>query len=275
MRYTVATVTLFVALSAFGQGAAAQDAKPAKTATPAVQLVEFQSAESQRRLARSSAKVDFFRLVNEFEPQMNMGTCGPTSAVIVLNALRGRSDARRPVDRSAFPEDRRKLLPPGFEPVKPRYTQRSFFDERFAAVKPFARFYGEQDEAGERDPGMQIGQLHQILERHEVDATLRIVTAELPAKEVKAELIANLERADDYVIVNYHREAIGQRGGGHISPVGAYDAKSDSFLMMDVNPNAAPWVWVKAPDLIAAMRTPDQKQNRGYILVRDKASSAK
>ena len=33
---------------------------------------------------------------------------------------------------------------------------------------------------------------------------------------------------------------------------------------MDVNPNRAPWVWVRSDDLIAAMRTFDTVENRGY-----------
>ena len=33
------------------------------------------------------------------------------------------------------------------------------------------------------------------------------------------------------------------------------------------NPNRAGWVWVKSDDLIAAMRTFDTVENRGYLLV--------
>ena len=36
---------------------------------------------------------------------------------------------------------------------------------------------------------------------------------------------------------------------------------------MDVNPNRAPWVWVGADALIAAMRTFDTVENRGYLLI--------
>jgi hypothetical protein len=37
----------------------------------------------------------------------------------------------------------------------------------------------------------------------------------------------------------------------------------------DVNPNGHPWVWIPAPVLIRAMRTPDANENRGYVLVRE------
>ena len=69
------------------------------------------------------------------------------------------------------------------------------------------------------------------------------------------------------MIVNYNRSALGQTGGGHISPLGAFDETSDSFLVMDVNPTNHPWVWVPASALFAAMATKDTAENRGYLLV--------
>ena len=101
---------------------------------------------------------------------------------------------------------------------------------------------------------------------------MRVVDDGADAEDVRREIVANLARRDDYVLVNYARKALGQPGGGHISPLGAYDARTDSFLIMDVNPNRAPWVWVRAADLIAAMRTFDTVENRGYLLVSDPQS---
>ena len=71
----------------------------------------------------------------------------------------------------------------------------------------------------------------------------------------------------DVLIVNYHRAAVGQVGGGHISPLGAYDTGTDSVLVLDVNPSHYPWVWMPIPTLIQGMRTRDVLENRGYILV--------
>jgi Phytochelatin synthase len=61
--------------------------------------------------------------------------------------------------------------------------------------------------------------------------------------------------------------AVGQRGGGHISPLGAYDAASDSFLVLDVNPASAGWVWMPTATLVQGMRTFDTVENRGYVVV--------
>ena len=70
------------------------------------------------------------------------------------------------------------------------------------------------------------------------------------------------------MIVNYRREVVGQKGGGHISPLGAYDAGSDSFLVLDVNPAVAGWVWMPTATLVKGMRTFDTVENRGYVVVR-------
>ena len=94
-----------------------------------------------------------------------------------------------------------------------------------------------------------------------------VVDDQKPSAEIRTELIASLSRPDEYVIVNYRRESVGQRGGGHISPLGAYDAASDSFLVLDVNPAAASWVWMPTATLVRGMRTFDTVENRGYVLV--------
>jgi hypothetical protein len=47
--------------------------------------------EGRARLARTTAKVDFPALANQFEAQSNVAFCGPTTAAIVLNAVRSGS----------------------------------------------------------------------------------------------------------------------------------------------------------------------------------------
>ena len=79
-----------------------------------------------------------------------------------------------------------------------------------------------------------------------------------------------LSAKDHFVIVNYLRRAIGQQSGGHISPLAAYDAKADRFLILDVARYKYPPVWVKASDLFEAMHTTDSandNKTRGYVLI--------
>jgi hypothetical protein len=260
--------------AAGGASHAVAPAGPAAAGQPAAAtaLVPFASAESAARLDRSRAKVDFFHLANEFESQTNRAYCGPTSAVIVLNALRGgEAGVEMPEAPSLLPEDVRPLLPPNVDLLFHRYTQQAFFDAAAARVKTRQAVLGIPPSPGaKRDAGLQLRQLARILsDAYRLDVGLRVADAKLPDATIRQELIRNLGTEGDYVIVNYLRSAAGQSGGGHISPLGAYDAASDSFLVLDVNPNAHPWAWIPAPALIHAMRTFDTVENRGYLLVRE------
>jgi Phytochelatin synthase len=241
---------------------------------PAGELVPFASPESEKRLDRTPAKVDFFRLANNFESQQNAGYCGPTSATIVLNTLRAdNTTIPKPRDPSLFPAEYTKTLPPGFDPVFARYTQSMFFDAQTTSVKTREQFFGKPKAPGQKpSPGLELREFAGILAAHGLETTLHVADDKLTDEAIKHDLVINLSTPDDYVVVNYFRAALGQKGGGHISPVGAYDKLSDSFLVLDVNPNGHTWVWIPTPLLIKAMRTPDAHENRGYVLVREGAT---
>lgn len=235
--------------------------------TRAVQsLVPFSSDEGLVRLSRSTAKVDFAALANQFEAQSNAVFCGPTSAAIVLNALFDKN-ARLPRDRSRLgPEDAR-YLPDKFDLTVPRFTQEGVISK---GKKTRAQVLGEPITlAGKpvNDFGYQLRQLDEMLRANGVITQLSVVDDNKSEQEIRADLVNNLKRRGDYVIVAYKRGEVGQQGGGHISPLSAYDAVSDSFLVLDVNPTNANWVWMPAASLIKGMRTFDTLENRGYILI--------
>jgi hypothetical protein len=93
--------------------------------------------------------------------------------------------------------------------------------------------------------------------------------ADLPASDMRARLIAALGQPDSRVIVNFNRASLGQEGGGHFSPLVAYDAASDSFLILDVARYKYPPAWVAFQDLDTSMRTldPDSGLSRGVLIV--------
>jgi hypothetical protein len=129
---------------------------------------------------------------------------------------------------------------------------------------------GQPQKKGARpDPGFQLRQIHEVLLAHGASSTIRVVADDTDLEKIRQELVANLMTAGDFVVVNYHRPALGQAGGGHISPVAAYDEASDSFLIMDVNTTKQVWVWVKTAALVKSMRTRDRAENRGYLLVKE------
>jgi hypothetical protein len=229
-------------------------------------LVAFASEEGVARLARAEGKVDFPALANQFEPQSNVAFCGPTTVAIVLNAVRGRSQDL-PRDRSRLRAEDLQYLPSGFDLTVPRFTQDNVISK---GQKTRSQVLGEPVTVNGkqvRDGGYQLRQLDELLRAHDLVTRLVVVDDKKLEEEIRTDWVENLKRSGDYVIVNYGREDVGQRGGGHISPLGAYDAESDSVLVMDVNPASAGWVWMPTVTLIRGMRTFDTVENRGYILV--------
>jgi hypothetical protein len=229
-------------------------------------LVPFSSDEGLARLSRSSAKADFPDLANQFEAQSNAAFCGPTSAAIVLNASLNRK-AALPRDRSRLRAEDLDFLPGGFDLSLPRFTQDNVIEK---GRKTRAQVLGEPlwiNGKQVKDFGYQIRQLDEMLRANGLVTKLVVVDDNMSIGDIRNDLIENLRRPNDYVIVGYKRSAVGQPGGGHISPVGAYDEASDSFLVLDVNPANAGWVWMPAATLVKGMRTFDTVENRGYILV--------
>jgi hypothetical protein len=237
----------------------------------AADLLPWSAPESMDRLARSKQKVDFVRLTNQFESQQNIGYCGPATAVIVLNTLRiDNTAASKPRDESLFPAEYRKRLPPGMDPVFKRYTQGLFFDDKTTSVKTRDQFFGTPKTPGDKpSPGIELRELHEVLKAHGLASELRVADDKLTDETIRAEITRNLATPDDYVVINFFRPVLGQKGGGHMSPLGAYDQSSDSVLLLDVNPNGHTWAWVPMDTLIKAMRTRDVHENRGYLLVKE------
>lgn len=242
------------------------------------ELVSFSSLESQARLSRSSMKHDFFQLANHFESQPNAMFCGPTTAVIVLNTFRAERLRAETIkvrkDLRVLQDGDRQFAPNLEEILFNRYTTNNVFDVQYRAgdpqaVKARAAVMGEPAPgSGRPDFGFQLRDFARLLEAHGLSVELSV--AEPQGVEIFRRAVQSvLGDQDRFLVVNYDRKTLGQKGGGHISPLGAYDADTDSVLILDVNPNRAEWVWVSVKDLFSAMATFDTVENRGYLILSD------
>lgn len=243
-------------------------------------VVDWSSPEGVQRLERARQKADFFRLANRFESQKNKVFCGPATAVILLNAFRLGAETI-PADKLTFDAHFLPLLPAGMVPYFQKYTQDTVFTESAQRVKTPAQICGEPI-GGKADYGYQLHQFEQTLRAHGLTAKAFVVedtadkqSAAKQVAEIRERLAENVGNPENFAVVNFSRPALDQKGGGHISPLGAYDERSDSFLVLDVNPNAANWFWASSDALVAAMRTKDTERNRGYLMVSDTASTEK
>ncbi|WP_428356534.1 phytochelatin synthase family protein [Methyloprofundus sp.] len=233
-------------------------------------IVNWGSATGIHRLEESNYKTDFFKLANQFESQHNKIFCGPASAAIVLNSLRVRNGSiQLPEDKALLNQsDLQYLTSKKWSPFFQRYTQNNIFlNSPKSREYVLGKVLSDPQGIASKDRGFQLRQLAALFQQHGLEVKVSIVNQDLDNTTIKQEIIENLSTPDDYVIINYKRGVLNQPGGGHISPLGAYHQASDSFLVMDVTPNKADWVWVNADLLIQAMRTFDSVENRGYLLI--------
>lgn len=218
--------------------ASARDEAKSSQAASVGSIVEFDSAEGQVRLARAT-RADLEPLRKFFEAQINGAYCGPATATTVLNALAGER----------------------------RYSQESVVAK---GRKTRAQVLGEPMPVHGRmirDGGYQLRQFDEMLRANGATTRLTVADDQVTDEQIRRDLIENLSQPGNYAIINYRRDLAGQPGGGHISPLAAYDAASDSFLVLDVNPSFARWSWIPTLALVRAMRSLDVVENRGYILV--------
>ena len=79
-----------------------------------------------------------------------------------------------------------------------------------------------------------------------------------------------LKSGKAYVIVNVYRSKMHEHKGGHMSPLAAYDKRTDRFLFMDVSRYKYPPVWVKTQDLWNVMNTKDNHSKITWVYYRYK-----
>ncbi len=205
-------------------------------------LVELNSEVGEHMLLEAPARQSYWDLSIQFVTQKTQSFCGVASIVMVLNAL------GVPAPSTA-----------AYEPYQV-YTQDNVLNEQTEAVLPQAVILRQ---------GITLDQLAALLRTFAVHAEAHHA-GDSGLEEFRATASRALAAKDHYVLVNYLRRAVGQEKGGHISPLAAYDAEADRFLVLDVARYKYPPVWVKTTDLFSAMNTPDaenENRTRGFVLI--------
>ncbi|MEZ5945636.1 phytochelatin synthase family protein [Hyphomonas sp.] len=102
--------------------------------------------------------------------------------------------------------------------------------------------------------GTTFTELGGMFEAHGLDAEI-VPAGTTTIGEFRRSAIRTLNNQDEFLVVNYQRSEMGQVSGGHISPVTAYHAETDKFLVLDAARYKYPPFWVEASELFAAMNT--------------------
>lgn len=204
-------------------------------------LTSLESPEGQEIFRESFAKGNarnFFPLITNFASQSDVSMCGPASLAMVLNALK-------------------------LDPMQVwRRPWRWWSDEMFACCDGSLQVMKRSgltleffDRIARNQPGIMV--------------ETRTATG---IDEFRDALRSSTTEPNVHVIVSFGREALGQTGIGHFSPVAALHPEKDLALVLDVARFKYPPYWVKVEELYQAMKGIDAETGkpRGYSIIKKK-----
>jgi len=204
-------------------------------------LIVFDSTEGKVLLKRSSNNA-FWKLIPYFTTENGLTFCGIASGVMVLNALN---------------------IPPPSTPDHAPYRifeQDNFFTDSVLKIITPSEINMQ---------GMSLEQLGESIKTFGIKTKI-IYGGDLAKNNFRKELINVIHSDNQYIIINFHRKYLNEMGGGHFSPLAAYDEKTDRFLLLDVARYKYPPVWVKTDDLYRAIHLNEKGEVvnfRGYLVV--------
>ncbi len=199
-------------------------------------VIDFTSSAGQQ-LLKNSANETTINLLQNYTTQESVTYCNVASATMILNAL--------------------NVPPPDDLQHKPfkYFTQDNFFTDNVAKIVK------KEDVA---KSGMTLDQLAAAMNTHGVHA--KAYHANQLSLDNTRSLIKEALADNKPVIANLLRTGIKESGGGHHSPIAAYDKESDRFLFLDVARYKYHACWVKASELWSAMNTMDGTVSRGFVV---------
>jgi len=212
----------------------------------AAELVYLNTPQGEQRLVSAKLRQQFFAVQPYIETQQNLAFCGPASIVAVMNSLGLQRPAVGPLYPYTF------------------FTQDNIFNADTQHVKSFVMVSLR---------GMTLADMAAFFAALGVKATAHYAD-NLDALRLRTLLKSALANADIRVVANFNRKTLGQAGGGHQSPIAAYDDASDSVLLLDVAKFKYPPTWIRLDDLLAAMHDidPDSGKSRGLVIVEKSAA---
>ena len=203
--------------------------------------VYFATEASAALFQTADVKHHFWTICRYFVSENMLTYCGIASSVTVLNSL----DVPSPDDPQIYPYK--------------MFTQENFFTD---AVLQLRRPVEVEKN------GCTLDQLAGMLAVFDVEVN-SLHADTINAELCRTMLVDALQAEDKRVIVDFDRGTLGQKGGGHFSPLAAYHAPEDRFLLMDVARYKLPPCWVPAELLYRAMLEVDavSGQSRGFLIL--------
>lgn len=204
-------------------------------------LVPYDSSTSKSFFCQNQYTDDFFLLSQFFVTQKTLTFCSIASAVMVLNAL----DIPKPFSQTYHPFH--------------IFTQRNVLTPEVRKVIDIKSLHKS---------GLTLNEFSKLVRVFPVKIQI-FHAKELTFHRFQKKIIKALQKHNTFVVVNFDRTPLYGAGGGHFSPLGAYNKKTHRFLLLDVARFKYPPVWIKAQDLWHAVNTIDSAshQTRGLAII--------
>lgn len=201
-------------------------------------LINFVSPNSLT-MSKDSFNVNTLRFLSNFTTQKTTTYCGVASLVILLNS----SDLTPPSDSTHVPYY--------------YFSQEDFFTD---TVKQIVT----PEVVAQK--GITLTQLNQIVHAYGLKSEV-VYANDIDVSQLREKLKQAFAQ-NKGVIINFLRTKLGLEGGGHHSPLAAYDKKNDRFLVLDVARYKYPAFWVSTEQLWQALYTQDDTgEYRGLIII--------
>lgn len=235
---------------------------PARAALPtgrrgATDAVPLTSHAGQARLSRQPELAPVWRLLPSLETQVTQSLCSVATAATILNSMPG--------------------VP---SPVGQFYAPHAYFTQ-YNVLGPCAAQRPAQLRRNDHGDTLSGNLTAAWVSTHgaSVEEQASFVSCFADAQAVHAALSTvdelrstarELTQGGTLLAANFHRPSLGQEGGGHFSPIAAYDEESDSALLLDVARYKYPSFWFPLQALYDAMNTTDGSAgvSRGWVRVR-------
>ena len=213
-------------------------------------LVYMNHSQAYLQVTTSMSTSHYFELNLGFDAQINQAYCGAATAATVLNSLLDIHN-ELPVDVVYSPY---------------RYATQTDIFESECVKENVLILKDEQGHDGiwTAPMGLSLEQVFGLLKCHlenlNLSWSLDLNHANpntLTMDEMREIFIQSLSSEHSRILINYYRKGLGQIGGGHFSPIGAYDKGTDSFLIMDVAKYKYAPVWASSDSIYRALTTQD------------------
>lgn len=169
-------------------------------------LIAFDSATGIKLFRQSQHKVAFWKLMPYFTTEKGLAFCGIASAVMVLNALN--------IEPSLTPEHAPYRI----------FNQDNFFNAKTLKITTPAIVNYH---------GASLAETTEALNTFAIKAT-STYGSKISQRAFRQQAIIAVSSGHKFILVNFCRKYINEKGGGHFSPLAAYNAKTDRFLLLDV-----------------------------------------